>query len=152
MCFPLQLWLYGARNACNQLVGAQEWCSRSRLLTLTTASGVYILKCSRRVQRASLTSLNRQFHAAGLWCVNLVRSLGSHSCTCVFVCLSFQDLDGNRLGKLDGVRVQCVACLPDNKTVLAADTHKRVRAYVFDEPQDSTLVYVSVLMAAWLSG
>ena len=51
-------------------------------------------------------------------------------------------MDGNRLGKLDGVRVQCVACLPDNKTVLAADTHKRVRAYVFDELQDSVPMLV----------
>ena len=54
------------------------------------------------------------------------------------MCVYDQDLDGNRQAKLDGVRVQCVACLPDNKTVLAADTHKRVRAYDFDELQDST--------------
>jgi len=58
-----------------------------------------------------------------------------------------QDVDGNRVSKLDGVRVQCVACLPDNRTVLAADAHKRVRAYVFDDQQDSTLVYVIVLLA-----
>ena len=40
-----------------------------------------------------------------------------------------------------GVRVQCLACLPDGKTVLAADTHHRVRSYNFDEPTDFT-VYV----------
>ena len=71
-----------------------------------------------------------------------------HVCVCTSLKVSVprmccsQDLDGNRLGKLDGVRVQCVACLPDNKTVLAADTHKRVRAYVFDDQQDSTPMYV----------
>jgi len=58
--------------------------------------------------------------------------------TYVWSCVWCEDLDGNRLGRLDGVRVQCVACLRDNKTVLAADTHKRVRAYDFDELHDST--------------
>ena len=60
-------------------------------------------------------------------------------------------MDGNRLGKLDGVRVQCVACLPDGRTILAADTHKRVRAYVFDELQDSVPMYVTVYGNCFLS-
>lgn len=47
-----------------------------------------------------------------------------------------QDLDGTVIDSWDGVRVQCLACLPDNKTVLAADTQHRIRAYNFDDMTD----------------
>lgn len=47
-----------------------------------------------------------------------------------------QDLDGNVIDTWEGVRVQCVSCLHDDKTVLAADSHYRLRSYNFDEPSD----------------
>lgn len=46
------------------------------------------------------------------------------------------DLDGTIIDSWDGVRVQCLACLTDNKTVLAADTQHRIRAYNFDDMTD----------------
>lgn len=51
----------------------------------------------------------------------------------------FQDLDGNVLDNWEGVRVQCLACQNDGKTVLAADTHHRIRGYNFDEFSDTNL-------------
>ena len=42
------------------------------------------------------------------------------------------DLEGNVIESWDGVRVNSVAFRADNKTVLAADTHYRIRGYVFD--------------------
>ena len=48
----------------------------------------------------------------------------------------FQDLDGNILDSWEGVRVQCLQCQKDNKTVLASDTHHRIRGYNFDELSD----------------
>lgn len=42
------------------------------------------------------------------------------------------DLDGNLLDQQEGVRVQCLAYRKDGKTVLAADTHNRIRGYIFD--------------------
>lgn len=50
-----------------------------------------------------------------------------------------QDLDGTLLDSWEGVRVHCVACLNDNKTVLAADSHYRLRAYNFEEVSDQLL-------------
>lgn len=47
-----------------------------------------------------------------------------------------QDLDGNVLDSWEGVRVQCLACRRDNKTVLASDTHQRIRGYNFDDLTD----------------
>lgn len=41
--------------------------------------------------------------------------------------------DGNIIDNWDGVRVNSLAFRSDNKTVLAADTHSRIRAYVFDQ-------------------
>jgi WD40 repeat protein len=41
--------------------------------------------------------------------------------------------DGNIIDNWDGVRVNSLAFRADNKTVLAADTHSRIRAYVFDQ-------------------
>jgi WD40 repeat protein len=50
------------------------------------------------------------------------------------------DLDGNKLNQFEGIRVQCVACLPDNKTVIAADTHKRIRAFNFEDKTDTPIL------------
>lgn len=50
-----------------------------------------------------------------------------------------QDLDGNVLDSWEGVRVNGLHCLDDGKTVLAADTHKRIRSYNFEELNDSNL-------------
>lgn len=47
------------------------------------------------------------------------------------------DLDGNVLDSWEGVRVSCLWCRDDGKTVLAADTHHRIRSYNFDELSDS---------------
>lgn len=48
----------------------------------------------------------------------------------------FQDLDGTILDSWEGVRVQCLAYKNDGKTVLAADTHYRIRGYNFEEVSD----------------
>lgn len=45
------------------------------------------------------------------------------------------DLDGTIQDSWDGIRVHALAFRSDNKTVLAADTHHRIRAYVFDSPR-----------------
>nr|CAD7571266.1 unnamed protein product [Timema californicum] len=50
------------------------------------------------------------------------------------------DLEGNVLDSWEGVRVNCLWCRSDGKTVLAADTHHRVRAYNFEELSDSNIV------------
>ncbi|KAK2086575.1 WD repeat-containing protein 26, partial [Saguinus oedipus] len=46
------------------------------------------------------------------------------------------DLDGNLLDSWEGVRVQCLWCLSDGKTVLASDTHQRIRGYNFEDLTD----------------
>ncbi|KAE8750615.1 hypothetical protein FOCC_FOCC002595 [Frankliniella occidentalis] len=46
------------------------------------------------------------------------------------------DLEGNVLDSWEGVRVNSLWCRSDGKTVLAADTHHRVRAYNFDDLTD----------------
>ena len=51
------------------------------------------------------------------------------------ICM-FQDLDGNVLDSWEGVRVQCLGCQLDNKTVYASDTHQRIRGYNFDDLTD----------------
>ena len=53
----------------------------------------------------------------------------------------FQDLEGNVLDSWEGVRVNGLWCRSDGKTVLAADTHHRIRAYNFDNLSDVN-VYV----------
>ena len=53
--------------------------------------------------------------------------------------LQYQDLEGNVIESFEGVRVQSLAALPDNKTVLAADSQFRVRAYNFDDMSDYNL-------------
>ncbi len=52
-----------------------------------------------------------------------------------------QDLDGNLLDSWEGVRVQCLWCLNDGRTVLASDTHQRIRGYNFEDLTDRN-VYV----------
>ncbi|XP_019874783.2 WD repeat-containing protein 26 [Aethina tumida] len=43
------------------------------------------------------------------------------------------DMDGNMLDSWEGVRVSGLMCRKDGKTVLASDTHHRIRAYVFGD-------------------
>ncbi|XP_067010012.2 WD repeat-containing protein 26 isoform X3 [Anabrus simplex] len=50
------------------------------------------------------------------------------------------DLEGNVLDSWEGVRVNCLWCRSDGKTVLAADTHHRVRSYNFDDLTDSNIL------------
>ncbi|XP_072155113.1 WD repeat-containing protein 26 isoform X2 [Bemisia tabaci] len=50
------------------------------------------------------------------------------------------DLEGTVLDAWEGVRVNCVWCRSDGKTVLAADTHHRVRSYVFDELTETNIL------------
>uniref|UniRef100_A0A6E8VQ36 CTLH domain-containing protein n=1 Tax=Anopheles coluzzii TaxID=1518534 RepID=A0A6E8VQ36_ANOCL len=45
------------------------------------------------------------------------------------------DLDGILHDNWEGVRVNGLSFLSDNKTVLAADTHYRIRGYSFDNPR-----------------
>lgn len=50
------------------------------------------------------------------------------------------DLDGNVLDSWEGVRVQCLWCRKDGKTVLAADTHHRIRGYNFEDLTDFNIL------------
>uniref|UniRef100_H2T2B3 WD repeat-containing protein 26 n=1 Tax=Takifugu rubripes TaxID=31033 RepID=H2T2B3_TAKRU len=50
------------------------------------------------------------------------------------------DLDGNLLDSWEGVRVQCLWCLNDGRTVLASDTHQRIRGYNFEDLTDRNIV------------
>ncbi|XP_072251090.1 WD repeat-containing protein 26-like isoform X2 [Leuresthes tenuis] len=50
------------------------------------------------------------------------------------------DLDGNLLDSWEGVRVQCLWCLSDSRTVLASDTHQRIREYNFEDLTDRNIV------------
>lgn len=56
----------------------------------------------------------------------------------IFV-ISIQDMDGNVSDSWEGVRVKCLWCRSDGKTVLAADSHHRIRGYNFDELCDFTM-------------
>ncbi|XP_012942638.1 WD repeat-containing protein 26 isoform X2 [Aplysia californica] len=49
------------------------------------------------------------------------------------------DIDGNVIDTWEGIRIQGLAAL-DDKVVLAADTHNRVRAYNFDTLQDFPII------------
>lgn len=49
-------------------------------------------------------------------------------------------VDGGVLHAWDGVRVNALACRGDARTVLAADTHHRVRAYDFTDLTDRNVV------------
>lgn len=46
------------------------------------------------------------------------------------------DFEGNVLDTWEGVRVNGLWCRSDGKTVLASDTHHRIRSYVLDELTD----------------
>ncbi|CAB1340161.1 unnamed protein product [Coregonus sp. 'balchen'] len=50
------------------------------------------------------------------------------------------DLDGNLLDSWEGVRVQCLWCVGDGRTVLASDTHQRIRGYNFEDLTDRNIV------------
>uniref|UniRef100_A0A8C1N8L1 WD repeat-containing protein 26 n=1 Tax=Cyprinus carpio TaxID=7962 RepID=A0A8C1N8L1_CYPCA len=50
------------------------------------------------------------------------------------------DLDGNLLDSWEGVRVQCLWCVSDGRTVLASDTHQRIRGYNFEDLTDRNIV------------
>ncbi|XP_046579884.1 WD repeat-containing protein 26-like isoform X1 [Haliotis rubra] len=50
------------------------------------------------------------------------------------------DIDGTVLDNWEGVRVQCLGCQGDGKTVLAADTHHRIRGYNFDDLTDFNII------------
>ncbi|KAI4486653.1 hypothetical protein M0804_006023 [Polistes exclamans] len=50
------------------------------------------------------------------------------------------DMDGNVSDSWEGVRVKCLWCRSDGKTVLAADSHHRIRGYNFDELCDFTIL------------
>lgn len=50
------------------------------------------------------------------------------------------DLDGAILDSWDGVRVNSLAVLGDNRTILAADTHFRIRSYCFEPRQDYNMI------------
>ena len=47
-----------------------------------------------------------------------------------------QKSDGHLNSAWEGLRVQCLACLKDNKTVVAADTHRRIRGYNIEDHLD----------------
>ncbi|XP_046847736.1 WD repeat-containing protein 26-like [Xenia sp. Carnegie-2017] len=50
------------------------------------------------------------------------------------------DLDGNVLEQWEGIRVRSLHCLKDGKTVLAADSHNRIRSYNFEDFSDRNLI------------
>jgi len=50
------------------------------------------------------------------------------------------DLDGNVVESWEGIRIRCLRCRKDGRTVLAADTHHRIRSYCFDDMTDKTLI------------
>lgn len=50
-----------------------------------------------------------------------------------------QDMEGTVLDSWEGVRVNCLWCRSDGKTILAADTHHRVRSYNFDDLTDQNM-------------
>jgi hypothetical protein len=50
------------------------------------------------------------------------------------------DLDGNVIDTWEGVRVQCLCFRKDGKTILAADTHHRIRGYNFEDLSDFNVI------------
>ncbi len=57
----------------------------------------------------------------------------------IYLFLILKDLEGNVLESWEGVRVQALAWKADGKTVLAADTHHRIRGYNFDDLTDCNM-------------
>ena len=52
--------------------------------------------------------------------------------------LLYEDLEGNVLESWEGVRVVALHVL-DNKSVLASDTHHRIRSYNFEDMTDDNV-------------
>uniref|UniRef100_UPI00358EE308 WD repeat-containing protein 26-like n=1 Tax=Myxine glutinosa TaxID=7769 RepID=UPI00358EE308 len=50
------------------------------------------------------------------------------------------DMDGNVLDSWEGVRIQCAWYMKDGRTVLASDTHQRIRSYNFEELTDRNVI------------
>ena len=50
------------------------------------------------------------------------------------------DLDGNVLDTLEGVRIRSLWMKRDGKTVLAADSHNRIRSYSFEDMAEKDLI------------
>ncbi|BES94914.1 CTLH [Nesidiocoris tenuis] len=50
------------------------------------------------------------------------------------------DLSGNVIDSWEGVRVNCLWCRSDGKSVLAADTHHRIRTYNFEDLSDANIL------------
>ncbi|KAJ8964842.1 hypothetical protein NQ317_006891 [Molorchus minor] len=50
------------------------------------------------------------------------------------------DLEGNVLDSWEGVRVNGLWCRKDGKTVLASDTHHRLRGYIFEEVAEQQIL------------
>lgn len=48
-------------------------------------------------------------------------------------------MEGNVLDSWEGVRVNGLCYRKDGKTVLASDTHHRIRGYVFEEVSDQQM-------------
>ena len=55
------------------------------------------------------------------------------------------DAKGQVLDSWEGVRVQCLSYRKDGKSVLAADTHHRLRSYNFEELSDYSVSYTHFL-------
>ena len=70
----------------------------------------------------------KMFCLKSLFTVNLIN-----------VCVCSQDLSGNVLDSWEGVRVNCLWCRSDGKSVLAADTHHRIRTYNFEDLSDANM-------------
>ncbi|XP_022899945.1 WD repeat-containing protein 26 [Onthophagus taurus] len=51
------------------------------------------------------------------------------------------DMDGNILDTWEGVRINSLWCRNDGKSVLASDTHHRIRSYILEELSDHTLIH-----------
>ena len=66
-------------------------------------------------------------------------------------------VDGTILEKWEGVRVQSLGALADGKTVLASDTHRRIRAYQLEHSHDENLydslinTYITPLICSYQS-
>lgn len=54
------------------------------------------------------------------------------------------DLNGSVLESWDGVRVTGLAFRSDNKSILASDTHNRIRVYAIDNPRLDCTLYVFI--------
>lgn len=60
-------------------------------------------------------------------------------------------LDGTLVNSWDGVRVNALACRSDGRSVLAADTHHRVRLYDFADLTDRNVSVPSLSLSLSLA-